>query len=284
MSTLGVMILTHGRAGHVITDKTLRKAGFTGPIHYIVDDGDEDAETYRFLLGEDVVHIFSKDEEEALFDTGDLSTDRGTIVYARNASQRIAKELGWYYLWQLDDDYTSFEYRHPHGSKLLVSKIRDLDAILRRMITFMERTNALTVAMGQGGDLIGGVNSNFRAGLLRKAMNSFIIRTDRPVGFLGRINEDVNTYVACGNRGELFFTIMDATLTQKRTQTNEGGMTTTYLDGGTYTKSFHTVMRNPSSVKVAMMTTTHSRMHHAVEWKRTVPMILHRKWKKGTRS
>lgn len=271
---IGVMILTHGRAGRVVTDRTLRKCGFTGPVHYVVDDEDDQVDRYRELYGSDKVHVFSKDEEEALFDPGDLSDDRGTIVYARNASQRIAADLGWEYVWQLDDDYTSFEYRFPRGKKLLIEKVRSLDAILHYLQTFMETTGALTVCLGQGGDLIGGMNINMRKGLLRKAMNSFLISTARPVPFVGRINEDVNTYVSLGNRGHLMFTVMDATLVQKQTQSNKGGMTDTYLDSGTYVKSFHTVMRNPSSVKIGMMNASHQRMHHEIDWRRTVPCIL----------
>lgn len=268
------MILTHGRAGRVVTDRTLTKSGFTGPVHYVIDDEDDQADKYRTLYGEDKVHVFSKDDEEALFDPGDLSTDRGTIVYARNASQRIARSLGWDYLWQLDDDYTAFHYRYPKGTKLAYTDVRSLDNVLRYLQRFMEDTGALTVALGQGGDLIGGMNLNMRKGLLRKAMNSFLISTARPVAFVGRINEDVNTYVSLGNRGELLFTVMDATLVQKQTQSNAGGMTDTYLDSGTYIKSFHTVMRNPSSVKIGMMNATHRRIHHEIDWRRTVPCIL----------
>lgn len=274
------MILTHGRAGRVVTEKTLRECGWTGPVHYVVDDGDDQIEDYRRLYGVDRVHVFSKAEENALYDAGDLSSDMGTIVYARNASQRIAADLGWDYLWQLDDDYTSFEYWYPRGSRLAVEKVRSLDNVVGFMMEFMESTGALTVALGQGGDLIGGNNANFKKGLLRKAMNSFLIRTNRPVNFVGRINEDVNTYVSLGNRGELIFTFMDVTLVQKQTQSNQGGMTNTYKASGTYIKSFHTVMRNPSSVTVSMLYSKHERIHHNIIWNNTVPCIIHEKNRK----
>ena len=56
--------------------------------------------------------------------------------------------------------------------------------------------------IAQGGDFIGGAKSlNFRKGILRKAMNTFICDTERPFTFVGRINEDVNTYVTLGSRG-----------------------------------------------------------------------------------
>lgn len=66
----------------------------------------------------------------------------------------------------------------------------------------------------------------------RKAMNSFICSVDRPFSFMGRINEDVNTYTNLGRCGELFMTIGAVQLGQKQTQKNSGGMTELYLDSG----------------------------------------------------
>ena len=42
-SDFAAFILTHGRAGSVITDKTLRKCGYTGPIVYVIDNEDKAA-------------------------------------------------------------------------------------------------------------------------------------------------------------------------------------------------------------------------------------------------
>ena len=48
---------------------------------------------------------------------------------------------------------------------------------------------------------------------MRKAMNSFICSVDRPFQFVGRINEDVNTYVLLGSRG-VFLSILQIGLDQ----------------------------------------------------------------------
>lgn len=136
------------------------------------------------------------------------------------------------------------------------------------------------VAMAQGGDYIGGANARYRAGLARKAMNTLLMRTDRPVSFVGRINEDVNAYVVNGSRGELYLTATRVAIEQLDTQSSPGGMTDVYLVSGTYVKSFITVMMAPSCVKVSMMGRTDLRMHHEVTWDHAVPKILsdrHRK-------
>ena len=70
------------------------------------------------------------------------------------------------------------------------------------------------------------------------------------------------------------FTVTDILLTQLQTQSNVGGMTDLYLDGGTYLKSFYTVLFMPSAVTVQPMGTVHKRLHHKVDWEHCVPKIL----------
>jgi hypothetical protein len=153
--------------------------------------------------------------------------------------------------------------------------------IVDYMIDFLEDTGALTVAMGQGGDLIGGLNSGtFKSQIKRKAMNSFFCKVDNPFKFLGSVNEDVNTYVLLGMQGKLFFSIMSLCLTQTTTQQNAGGMTDVYLDSATYVKSFYSVMYAPSCVTIRLMGSFHPRMHHAVSWDNCTPRILDEKIKK----
>lgn len=279
-SDFAAFILTHGRANNVFTYKTLRESGYTGNIYLIIDNEDEQADQYRERYGDKVIQ-FDKDAEAKLFDTADLSEDRRTIVYARNACHRIAKELGLTYYLQLDDDYTRFSTRYPLGGKLRDPSTRSLDKVCDWYIEFLEDTGALTVAFAQGGDYLGGIESDMvQAGYKRKAMNSFFVRTSDPVNFVGRVNEDVNTYVSRGNRGDLFFTHSGFYLTQQQTQKNAGGMTSTYLDGGTYLKSFYTVLYCPSAVTIRLMGETHRRMHHSINWRRAVPQIISDSWRK----
>jgi hypothetical protein len=78
----------------------------------------------------------------------------------------------------------------------------------------------------------------------------------------------------------VFFTFTNIQLDQKDTQSNKGGMTDQYALSGTYVKSFHTVMMQPSSVKISMMNSNHPRLHHSINWKATTPMIISSKHKK----
>lgn len=276
----GVLILTHGRPDKVHTARSLASHGYTGPIWYVIDNEDKTAEEYRRRFGEDRVVMFDKAAVAQTFDTADLSDERRTIVYARNASFDIARSLGLRWFVQLDDDYDQWLYRYQNGSRLSGTRIRNLDALFEAMLDFLEESGVLTVALSQGGDHVMGINGAFAKGILRKAMNSFFVRTDRPIGFVGRINEDVNTYVTKGSRGELFLTVTSAMLHQKETQQQAGGMTEVYLASGTYVKSWYTVLMAPSCVTVQRLTGVGGRWHHQVAWNNAVPKILSERYRR----
>jgi hypothetical protein len=275
-----VFILTHGRPNKVVTVDSLLAGGYSGKWYIVIDNEDETENKYRELFGDRVLQ-FDKLQISKTFDTADLSQDRRTIVYARNACFDLADQVGVRYFLELDDDYTSFQYRYPEGKKLMVKECKQLDNLFEAMIEFLDVSGALTVAFAQGGDFIGGVKGGaFRKGVLRKAMNTFFCDVRKPFSFVGRINEDVNTYTSLGSKGKLLFTVTDAIITQKRTQSNSGGMTETYLDTGTFLKSFFTVMYSPSCTKIAAMGDKHYRVHHKVNWNACTPMILNEKWNK----
>ena len=128
--------------------------------------------------------------------------------------------------------------------------------------------------MAQGGDFIGGINGSMPdVQIKRKAMNTFLCSTDRPFEFVGRLNEDVTTYVNLGSKGDLFFTISNVRIQQNQHQKIKGGLTDVYLDNGTYVKSFFSVMYNPSSIKISHIG-KHKRIHHQINWNNAVPKII----------
>lgn len=211
----------------------------------------------------------------------DSLNDRRVVVYARNAVFDIAKELGYRYFIVLDDDYSAFMFRWPEDGKLVHCDCRNLPKLFSDTFDFLDESGALAIAYAQGGDFIGGLeNKNFHKHLLRKAMNVWFLDTEKRFEFIGRINEDTNTYVLLGTQGKLFFTVTDVMITQVQTQANAGGLTDIYLDKGTYVKSFYTVMAAPSCSKIATMGAQHRRIHHKINWKYCTPKILNEKWRK----
>jgi hypothetical protein len=272
-------ILSNGRPDHVITVDWLQTRGYSGRYYIVIDDEDATGPMYRKRYGDRVL-TFSKAEIAQRFDVGDQEPDRRTIVYARNACWDLARSVGAKYFIQLDDDYRELKFRAMGKKDEAVARIhgwgvRHIDPVLEMLVTFMETTPAASIAMAQGGDFIGGVASDMaRLRLKRKAMNSFVCSIDRPFTFVGRINEDVNTYTEGGRRGLLFFTYSQLQLEQTPTQGNPGGMTDVYLESGTYLKSCFTVMYAPSCTTIVPMGRIDRRLHHRINWNAAAPKIV----------
>jgi hypothetical protein len=257
------------------TDEALRRSGWSHPVYYVIDDEDPTANEYRKKFGADNVITFCKQDMAARVDAADTTGDMRTILHARNAAFDIAKQLNLDYHFQLDDDYREFYHRRIVNGSLLTVPIRNLESVIDAMLHFLDVSGAATVAMSQPGDHIGGAHGPISKQVLkRKAMNSFLLRTARRFDFVGRLNDDVNTYVTEGSRGRLFFTLLPVAIDAPMTQQQTGGITEAYRDGGTYVKSFTTVMMAPSCVDVTTMGWRHQRIHHNVRWNNAVPKII----------
>jgi hypothetical protein len=280
-----VFILSHGRPDNVITYRTLRSHGYTGKIFIIVDDEDKTIDEYKQRFKNEVV-VFSKKDYENKFDIMDNFQNNKVIVYARNACYDIARNLGLDYFFEYEDDYTCFQHRFIEGDSLKGKKIENLDDVLNAVMNCLEETKVDTIAFAQGGDFIGGASSFSNNTLKRKAMNSFVFKVnknpEKDIIFIGRMNDDVNTYLTQGRIGRLFFQISDICLVQIATQSNSGGNTEIYKSFGTYVKSFYSVMAAPDCCKIDLMGRKHKRIHHKVNWNNAVPRIIderHRKFK-----
>jgi hypothetical protein len=268
-----VYIMVHGRPEKNWTYNTLRKCGYTGKIYLVADNLDETIDKYKEKYGDELL-VFDKEEVSKEMDSGDNSGDLRSTLFSANTIFTLAKEMNIKHFYIMCDDYYYFGYRYETGAKI----IKNLDAVFDIMVDFYKSTNTTTIAFSQGGDHIGGFSG---IKLKRKAMNSFLCSTERPFSFMGRMNEDVTTYVNLGGKGDLFFTFTNLQLDQKDSQSEKNGLTELYTDNGTYVKSFFSVMYNPSNVKVSMMNASNPRIHHVVKWANTTPMIISDDYKKG---
>lgn len=282
-----IFILSHGRADRIYTLDAMRKHGYTGKWYIVIDNEDKTANEYYKKYGKDKVLMFDKLEASKKFDQADNFEDRRAIVYARNVCFDLAEKLGIKYFIEFDDDYTCFDFAFDNNKNYIAHKsIKNLDNIINIMLGFFINTKQIkSISMSQGGDFIGGENSAVSKKyvdnkFVRKCMNSFICSTDRKFSFIGRINEDVNTYTSVASLGNIFLTLPPIRLEQKTTQSNEGGMTDIYLESGTYIKSFYTVIFSPSSVDIRLMGAKNKRFHHNISWKNAIPQIISENYKK----
>lgn len=275
-----VFIMVYGRPEKNLTYETLKKCGYTGKIYLVGDNTDDKIDGYKSKFGNDLL-VFDKKEVSKKYDGGDNSGDLRSTMYAANTIFDLAEQHGIKYFYIMCDDYYEFDYMFRDeikGMKLC----RNIDKIFDLTVNFYKTTNALSIAFAQTGDFIGGIDNGkgvYRFSK-RKAMNSFLCSTERRFNFMGRMNEDVTTYVNLGTQGGLFLTIPVFAINQKDTQQVKKGLTEMYVDNGTYVKSMFSVIYNPSCVKASMMNANHKRIHHSIKWINTTPMIISEKYKK----
>lgn len=279
-----VFILSNRRPNNVKTLDTLQASGYTGKYYIVIDDEDPTGQEYKANFGDRVL-VFSKSKVAETTDSCDSSTDRRTPLWARNACWDLSKQVNCRFFCQLDDDYSYFAYRRvgrkepDKPAKYSCFRIESLDIIFDGMVEFMEKTPSVSsIAFSQGGDYI--TSSEKARSILRKTMNSFFCDNQRPFKFIGRFNDDVNTYIAHGATGKLFLTYSQVQLTQAMTQQNKGGITESYRENGTYVKSFYTVMISPSSTTIKLMGHRNPRLHHTHDWDKVCPKILHQKYRR----
>jgi len=279
-----VFILSNRRPDNIKTLETLERSGYTGKWYIVIDDEDPTGNQYKATYGDKVL-VFSKAKIAQTTDSCDTSTDRRTPLWARNACWDLAKQVKCRFFCQLDDDYSWFSYRRigrkePGGPPRYSNfKANNLDIVFDGMIQFLQETPSVSsIAFSQGGDY--NVNSEKARRVMRKAMNSFFCDTERPFKFIGKFNDDVNTYIAHGATGKLFFTYCPIQLTQGVTQQNKGGITEAYKESGTYVKSFYTVMISPSSTWIELMGHSNPRLHHTHDWNKVCPKIIHEKYRR----
>lgn len=275
-----VFILSNKRANNILTINTLRKHNYTGKIFIVIDDEDLQSDEYFRIYGKDVIKFKKSDYDWV--DTYDNIPNRNTVVYARNAVYDIAENLGYEYFIVLDDDYTSFEYRIDGNGNYKYTPIPNLDEFFDMLYDWYINSNLQCLAIGQGGDYIGGKGNNFHKSFRRrKIMNFFVESTKRRIIFVGRFNDDINTAINVQKTGNPCLTFALAVIVQKQTQKQPGGLTELYLSYGTYVKSFYTVMANPSCCKISYLGIGKSkRIHHRITWENAVPMIISSDYKK----
>ena len=278
-----VFILSHGRANDILTVDMLKRGNYTGDWYVVIDDEDDQEPIYRERFGEHILQFCKKDEAD-LTDTGDLDNDRRVGVFARNAIQKMAKEMGYKYHLQLDDDFRYLYLRFPKGkntSSLTCIEVKHLDKLFGYFVDYMESTNIAWLSFALSSDYLGGSNSNrYKKRLLPKTMGSFLMRADEYIPFKMRMNDDITTCITQWELGRPNYSIMYVQVQTPETQEMKGGMTDIYTDNGTYRKSYYSVMCHPGYVKVAKQGIKYFRIHHEIRWNGCTPKVLNEKWRK----
>lgn len=247
-----IFILSYGRADYIKTYEKIKEAGYTGEIYVIVDDSDEDLNKYKKKFKSELL-IFNKEEYMKKVDYMNNNKEMKSVVYARNYCMDIARKMGYKYILQMDDDFTSFDYRYIIKDKIKSKKIKNMDGIIKAFITFLKEDKISMLAFGNSSHFVGGAkNKDVMKGYKKNAFASMFLKTEDDINYIGLMNEDMNCNLEQVKNGKVVLSILRIKLNTPSSKTVEGGLTDIYIDEGKYIRDFYTFMYSPSNINIGI--------------------------------
>lgn len=250
-----VFILTHGRPRNQLTVKSLQEVGYTGEWYLVVDDQDATINEYVEQWGADRIIVFHKDYFIRNTDTGLHTPVPKFAVFARNAIEHIANEMGYQTFMMLDDDITKFRIRLPHGDSLKSYSINgQFDSIIDHAVDFVLSCNVACMGLGFCNLYIGGVaNFNKENPRQRLCAEAFIRNTSYPISWRLNMVEDLITSIDAAMDGAIWFQFLPIQCEIRMSEgAVDGGNSDVYRQLGMYRISFMPVVAYPSSNAVRL--------------------------------
>lgn len=241
-----IFILTHGRPNNQDTLTTLRKSGYTGKIYLVVDDLDDTLIEYQRQY--DDVLVFDKMKYVKDAETGLSQPYIKFALFARNAIEDMAKDLGLSYFAMADDDLTKFRLRYPDGDKLRSLVITDMDRLLETYVEFMEESDIATTSFASHLNFIGGVKTmpDSDSPKLRMCFNFYLRSVKHKVKWLSNICHDRITSIMFGRKGQIWLQVPFVQYDMRELYgINSGGNSDTYRKISDFHRSFFPVMFIP---------------------------------------
>lgn len=271
-----IFILTHGRARDQKTLDMLKGCGYSGKYYLIIDDLDDQGDDYKELYGDHVV-VFDKMKIYEETDTASCEEYLKCILYARNFSEKFARELGLKYFMMLDDDIRALVFRYPEDGSQKTQHIEsDIDELLEAFIEFAESGSIACVSFGTQVTYVKGIK--VFDSLPRRCFQTFLRKVDIPIEWRSVMNEDYVTSFHDGKTGTLFLEVPKVQIYSVDVGENTNGMQETYERMNEYVRSFFAPMIVPSAFIVNI------KPHKTVIQSRGVqfaaPCIISSRWKK----
>ena len=250
LNDFAIFVLTHGRPDKQLTWELLKKLGYTGKIYLVLDDQDKTIPQYIQNFGAENIFIFDKNHYVQTTDTGNNKPVFGCGIYARNAIEDIAKEMGLKAFVQADDDILNMRIRFPEADRVRSYCINStFDSIIYAYIEFIKSTNFAYIGFGNapaymcGKEVFNINNSNFPY--------VFMLRNSRvDVKWSMNFSDDYATPTLLSNRGNLclqipFVQVDESPVADVKTT---GGMANSYARETELSLAFYIKMSSPNSV------------------------------------
>lgn len=190
-----VFIITHGRPNNQRTLDTLLSMGYNGQYYLVLDDQDSTIQQYLDIYPKDNVVIFNKNHYIQTIDSGMCEPVAKFAVFARNAVEDIARELGYKYFMMLDDDIYCFRIRYEVEGSLKSRRCYGiLDDVFMCCLDYMDTSSIACLMPGVcnmyrcGASAVQSWDSKYRI-----SVNCFIRNVEYPVKWRLNMFEDLIT-------------------------------------------------------------------------------------------
>lgn len=249
-----IFILTHGRPDRQLTYETLQREGYTGKVYLVVDDLDTTAPQY--MCQYDNVILFDKMKYVDKTDCGLSEPKINFAVFARNAIEDIAKEMGYKFFGMFDDDVKKLRFRYEENNHLMSVEVMNLDKVIDAVLEYMEECCISTTSFSPVPAFIGGLNRfeqrTLDSGKLRECFNVIFRNSSFDVHWGLNMHEDRITSMISGLQGQiwqmLLFIQMDlGELFGK----SDGGNSSVYRSMDKFQQVFFPTLVFPNSIYVS---------------------------------
>lgn len=275
-----LFILSNGRPDEQLSLNLMLDHGYTGDWYILCDNLDETLDRYKEIYGDKVI-VFNKEEWGEKTDTFGNEKDMRSVVYARNASMHIAREMGYKYMAQFDDDHQKYVIRYEDEGSLRTGGIgKRMNEIVNAFVGYLENSPVGTLTFGYGAPYIGGLNGEFSKGLGTSwVYSTFFIDLEYDFEFRGLHVEDyifVSDYM---KRGIPMYSVYDIQMSTFSRGSNAGGLQDIYDSSSDYEVAFYALMNEPKAVEVTLKTANNKFATTQRPATRT-PKVLNERWRK----
>lgn len=253
MYKTAIFILTHGRPYNQKTLKTLNHLGCTEKIYLVLDDQDSTVQNYIDEYGADNIIVFNKNHYVHTTDTGLYEPVFKFAVYARNAIEDIAVDMGLDYFVMLDDDITNIRLRYVDDGSMRTSQTQGyITPILYRCYEYMDKADIGCLSLGFGNMYMQGCKAlEVGSPRQRVCVLTFIRSVRHPIRWRLNMVEDLITSIDASMRGYVWLQFLplqvDVCMSEGLVK---GGNSDAYNEFGRFRLNSFPILVYPSSNKL----------------------------------
>ena len=236
-----IFILTHGRPDKQYTYHALDKTRYTGRRIFLLDDEDDTYSKYKENYPIDEFILFNKQSYIDTSDTGTNKEQRKCILYAKNAADDIAKDLGLSAYVVADDDIIRFRHRWKEDGITHTQEVRNMDEVVESYVQFMESGSIAALSFGDARLYMGGKL------LLGRIPYNFVFRlTSIQYEWRSSMYEDTVTPIM---ENKYTLGLPNIQYDMKPCDSNAiGGMTDVYARMSLFARAFTVFMYHPTGI------------------------------------